>query len=181
MRLACYFKIFCDPTGLAPSVGRGLHCSSGLGGGWGSTKTTEYHTSTGQSADGQTDMQRRGARWQSGKTQKLRHSCMRGGKEERDKLERNRDFQRRDFKGLREQMANCTRVSQPGSKSVLCIRTGAGDGGGGPVDKGREGAMEEAGQCDQALRACHWATLVRGRASMSFQCFTSAGPLFHDR
>lgn len=33
---------------------------------------------------------------------------------------------REEFKGLREQMANCTRVSQPGSKSVLCIRTGAG-------------------------------------------------------
>lgn len=35
---------------------------------------------------------------------------------------------REEFKGLREQMANCTRVSQPGSKSVLCIRTGAGRG-----------------------------------------------------
>lgn len=94
------------------------------------------------------------------------------------------DFERKEkksFKGLREQMANCTRVSQPGSKSVLCIRTGVGGGeGGGGVGDG-EGAMEEAGRCDQALRACHWATLVRGRASMSFQCFTSAGPLFHDR
>lgn len=77
-------------------------------------------------------------------------------------------------------MANCTRVSQPGSKSVLCIRTGVvGGWGWGGEGKGREGAME--GRCDQALRACHWATLVRGRASMSFQCFTSAGPLFHDR
>lgn len=27
-------------------------------------------------------------------------------------------------------MANCTRVSQPGSKSVLCIRTGVGRRGG---------------------------------------------------
>lgn len=78
-------------------------------------------------------------------------------------------------------MANCTRVSQPGSKSVLCIRTGVGGGEGGRGTRRREGAMEEAGRCDQALRACHWATLVRGRASMSFQCFTSAGPLFHDR
>lgn len=43
---------------------------------------------------------------------------------------------RKEFKGLREQMANCTRVSQPGSKSVLCIRTGvgAGEGGGGTGD-----------------------------------------------
>ena len=37
---------------------------------------------------------------------------------------------RNDFKGLREQMANCTRVSQPGSKSVLCIRMGCGWGWG---------------------------------------------------
>lgn len=91
----------------------------------------------------------------------------------------------KEFKGLREQMANCTRVSQPGSKSVLCIRTGVGGGEGrGGEDGGEEETgrgMEEAGWCDQALRACHWATLVRGRASMSFQCFTSAGPLFHDR
>lgn len=34
---------------------------------------------------------------------------------------------------------------------------------------------------NQALRACHCATLVRGLLNMSFQCFTSAGPLFHDR
>lgn len=33
----------------------------------------------------------------------------------------------------------------------------------------------------QALRACHWATAVRGWPIMSFQCFTSAGPLFHER
>lgn len=43
------------------------------------------------------------------------------------------------------------------------------------------GGMVEGGRGDQALRACHWATLVRGRPIMSFQCFTSAGPLFHDR
>lgn len=42
------------------------------------------------------------------------------------------------------------------------------------------GTRRELG-ADQALRACHWATLVRGRASMSFQCFTSPGPLFHER
>lgn len=88
-----------------------------------------------------------------------------------------KEGRRNDFKGLREQMANCTRVSQPGSKSVLCIRTGVVGG----VGRGWEGAMAGAGRHDQALRACHWATLVRGRASMSFQCFTSAGPLFHDR
>lgn len=105
----------------------------------------------------------------------------------REESERSRDFSKKgekEFKGLREQMANCTRVSQPGSKSVLCIRTewgGGGGEGGGRRNRRREGAMEGAGRCDQALRACHWATLVRGRASMSFQCFTSAGPLFHDR
>lgn len=43
---------------------------------------------------------------------------------------------RKDFKGLREQMANCTRVSQPGSKSVLCIRTGVGGGRGRGKGKG---------------------------------------------
>lgn len=46
---------------------------------------------------------------------------------------------KRVFKGLREQMANCTRVSQPGSKSVLCIRKGArvwagAEKGGGHLD-----------------------------------------------
>lgn len=112
----------------------------------------------------------------------------RSGQKKREESERSGDFSKKgekEFKGLREQMANCTRVSQPGSKSVLCIRTGVGrrrrGGGGGRRSRRREGAMEEAGRCDQALRACHWATLVRGRASMSFQCFTSAGPLFHDR
>lgn len=47
----------------------------------------------------------------------------------REESERSRDFSKKgekEFKGLREQMANCTRVSQPGSKSVLCIRTGVG-------------------------------------------------------
>lgn len=83
-------------------------------------------------------------------------------------------------------MANCTRVLQPGSKSVLCIRTGVrGEkrrrGEGEEGDRRQEVAMKEAGWRNQALRECHWATLVRGRASMSFQCFTSAGPLFHDR
>lgn len=35
-------------------------------------------------------------------------------------------------------MANCTRVSQPGSKSVLCIRTGVGGGEGrGKIGDGK--------------------------------------------
>lgn len=34
-------------------------------------------------------------------------------------------------------MANCTRVSQPGSKSVLCIRTGVVGGWGVGVGRGR--------------------------------------------
>lgn len=42
-------------------------------------------------------------------------------------------------------MANCTRVSQPGSKSVLCIRTGVGGGEGRGEDRRQEEAMEEAG------------------------------------
>jgi len=33
----------------------------------------------------------------------------------------------------------------------------------------------------QAFSWCHWATGCRGRAIMSFQCFTSPGPLFQDR
>lgn len=42
------------------------------------------------------------------------------------KRRKTEEFERKkkEFKGLREQMANCTRVSQPGSKSVLCIRKG---------------------------------------------------------
>lgn len=51
----------------------------------------------------------------------------RRNRRKREESERRRDFERgEEFKGLREQMANCTRVSQPGSKSVLCIRTGVG-------------------------------------------------------
>lgn len=143
---------------------------------------TELQTSAGKvhkDRHTQTDSQKQGDYWQSGRTQKLRHGCM---KRKKQKISKGKKEQ---FKGLREQMANCTRVSQPGSKSVLCIRREVGGGRGGEGRKrgaeDEEGAMEEAGQCDQALRACHWATLVRGRASMSFQCFTSPGPLFHDR
>lgn len=33
----------------------------------------------------------------------------------------------------------------------------------------------------QAFSWCHCATACRGRAIMSFQCFTSPGPLFQDR
>lgn len=55
-----------------------------------------------------------------------------GAQKEKTRLdegeERSMAGKRRDFKGLREQMANCTRVSQPGSKSVLCIRMGGGRG-----------------------------------------------------
>lgn len=92
--------------------------------------------------------------------------------------DRNTEYERKEkklFKGLREQMANCTRVFTAWQRVSLVHKDESGKRG------GREGAMDGAGQRDQALRACHWATLVRGRASMSFQCFTSPGPLFHDR
>lgn len=52
---------------------------------------------------------------------------------------------RREFKGLREQMANCTRVSQPGSKSVLCIRTGVGKREGGEGMGDGKGPWRELG------------------------------------
>lgn len=66
-----------------------------------------------------------------------------GGGAQKDKTrldegeERSMAGKRKDLKGLREQMANCTRVSQPGSKSVLCIRMG---GGRGRKDGNTEGA-----------------------------------------
>lgn len=89
--------------------------------------------------DRHTDSQKQGDHWQSGEIQKLRHSCMKKREQKKRKeSERNTDFERKEFKGIREQMANCTRVSQPGSKSVLCIRTGMGGGdGGGGVGDGR--------------------------------------------
>lgn len=75
-------------------------------------------------------------------------------------------------------MAKSTRVLQPGIESVLCIRMGYGLKGTKVRGYGVRVGPDEG---DQALRACHCATLVRGLLSMSFQCFTSAGPLFHDR
>lgn len=77
--------------------------------------------------------------------QKLRHSCMKSREHKKREFWRNRDFERKEFKGLREQMANCTRVSQPGSKSVLCIRTGVGGGEGrGGIGDGK-GPWRELG------------------------------------
>ncbi|KAG7265734.1 hypothetical protein CRUP_005249 [Coryphaenoides rupestris] len=51
------------------------------------------------------------------------------------------------------------------------------------LDKSKSSPAEprEREQTPRALRACHWDTAERGRPIMSFQCFTSAGPLFHDR
>jgi len=91
--------------------------------------------------DRHTDSQKQGDHWLSGETQKLRHDCTRGGNR-REEWERKLRFwnkREKEFKGLREQMANCTRVSQPGSKSVLCIGMGEGgvEGGRGKQEKGR--------------------------------------------
>lgn len=182
MRLDHYCRFSVIPRDWHLEWVRGLQCSSKTKG---STRKLIIRPPQAKCirTDRHTDSQKQGNHWQSGETQKVGKTRLYERREQRREIE---IFERkkREFKGLREQMANCTRVSQPGSKSVLCIRTGVGggDGGGGGVGgRRREGAMEEAGRCDQALRACHWATLVRGRASMSFQCFTSAGPLFHDR
>lgn len=58
---------------------------------------------------------------------------------------------KREFKGLREQMANCTRVSQPGSKSVLCIRKGARVWGG----------AEEGGVGVGGVWSISWGSAIR--------------------
>lgn len=47
--------------------------------------------------DRHTDSQKQGDHWQSGKTQKLRHSCMKRGEQKKgEESERNIDFERKE-------------------------------------------------------------------------------------
>lgn len=89
-----------------------------------------------------------------------------------------RERQKRGAGGLRPPPTAGSRRAGPLSRRSLGSSPGAlwrGDGGweGGPPAPQSWGA--------QAFSWCHCATACRGRAIMSFQCFTSPGPLFQDR
>lgn len=99
-------------------------------------KETEHQTSAG----GQTDIQTVRNRGTIGKVWRHRTYEEDVTEEEGRRGIKILKGKRENFKGLREQMANCTRVSQPGSKSVLCIRAGVGEmGWGGGLGEGKRG------------------------------------------
>lgn len=62
----------------------------------------------------------------------------------------------------------------------LSRRSLAGSAAGRGWELGRGTPSPRSGGA-QAFSWCHCATACRGRAIMSFQCFTSPGPLFQDR
>lgn len=110
--------------GLAPLTGQALPWSSELR----DQQQNWLSDLRRQSASGQTDRQT-----ETGGPVGKEVTCRNGdtaAREGREVVEETDILKakREEFKGLREQMANCTRVSQPGSKSVLCIRMGAGGG-----------------------------------------------------
>lgn len=104
--------------GLAPFTGQALPWSSELR----DQQQNWLSDLRRQSASGQTDRQKQGD--QSVRDGDTTAQDGREVVEETEILKAKRE----EFKGLREQMANCTRVSQPGSKSVLCIRMGEEEG-----------------------------------------------------